>query len=205
MRFTNSFENFIIQLSRTESSESMVHSPSSSQKSAPIDDLFEDAQPRPRSNTLSEIKDLVKDPDDKTFMARSESLAVHNQPSKKPLLNIFMKVGSQTKLNHLIVDDSQQNSCKSGNNGSVSQPSGSWRQAIFNRIHISSNKEGKKVLPEIDDKSSKSFELNDIPKKKTKQELREMWKSAIKQQIILNKMEKQNKRLQGLTYNLFMF
>jgi hypothetical protein len=181
----------------------MVHSPGSSQKSAPFDDLFEEPQQRPRSNTLSEIKDFEND--DEKAVVRSESLAVHNQPSKKPLLNIFMKVGSQTKLNHIVTDDSQQNSCKNGNNGSATQSSGSWRQAIFNRIHISSNKEAKKVSPEIDDKSNKSLELSDIPKKKTKQELRDLWKSAIKQQIILSKMDKQNKRLQGFHSHSYYF
>lgn len=179
----------------------MIHSPNSSQKSAPLDDPFEDPQPRPRSNTLSEIKDFEKD--DEKAVVRSESLAVHNQPSKKPLLNIFMKVGSQTKLNHLVTDDSQQNSCKNGINGSANQSSGSWRQAIFNRIH--SNKEAKKFSPEIDDKSNKSLELYDIPKKKTKQELTDLWKSAIKQQIILNKMEKQNQILQGFHSHSYYF
>lgn len=60
----------------------------------------------------------------------------------------------------------------------------SWRQAIFNRI----TNEKKKAA---------AIELVDLPKKKTKQEIRELWRSAIKQVIMLNKMERENKKLQG--------
>lgn len=61
-------------------------------------------------------------------------------------------------------------------------PSGSWRQAIFNRV----------VTPgKIDESDGKKSE------KKTKEELRELWRTAINQQILLIRMEKENARLRG--------
>ena len=189
------------QLSRNESSESLISSPSYSQKSAPhSEEISDDCQPRPRSNTLSEIKDLAKDGDDKC-LNRSDSLATHHSRSanKKPLLNIFMKVGSQTKLNFSSNEDLPQT--ETTKKRPPSPPSGSWRQAIFNRIHMASNSsspDDKKTSDRNSNSSNaKSYELNELPKKKTREELRQLWKSAIKQQMILNKMERQNKRLQG--------
>lgn len=189
------------QLSRNESSESLISSPSYSQKSAPVSEELDDCQQRPRSNTLSEIKDLAKDSDDKS-LNRNDSLAAHQSRSagKKPLLNIFMKVGSQTKLNFSSTEDLAQKTENSGKQP-PSPPSGSWRQAIFNRIHLSHNTgspEGKKASDQRSGNGKdKTFEMNELPKKKTKEELRDLWRSAIKQQMILIKMDKQNQRLQG--------
>lgn len=61
-------------------------------------------------------------------------------------------------------------------------PTGSWRQAIFNRV----------VTPGKTDESDE----REI-RKRTKEELRELWKKAINQQLLLIRMEKENARLRG--------
>ena len=59
-----------------------------------------------------------------------------------------------------------------------STPVGSWRQAIFNRVVTPGKSEEKGV-------------------KKNKKEYRELWKTAINQQILLIRMERENARLKG--------
>ncbi|CAG2116556.1 unnamed protein product, partial [Medioppia subpectinata] len=209
-------------LSRNGSNESISSSPSYSQRSAPVDDLSstatDESSPlhhhfRPRSNTLSEIADISADTgaDDRP-MTRSESLAVHNrhsasgaaQPKPKPLLNIFMKVGSKSNLN--LTSDTAGDKL-SGDTGSASpksagnsQPSGqSWRQSIFNRIHGGGTGSDQKRAVNTVEKSS--VEMSPMgghrrARRRTRQELRELWRSAIRQQMLLNKMDKQNQSLQ---------
>ena len=122
-----------------------------------------------------------------------------------------MKVGSQTKLNVSSTEDLHQKNVCDKSQPQHSPPSGSWRQAIFNRIHITSNNgSNSQKKSEINEKSEnatkgdqKLIEMNEMPKKKSTKELRELWRSAIKQQMILNKMDKQNKRLQGMSFQYF--
>lgn len=75
------------------------------------------------------------------------------------------------------------------------QSNSSWRQAILNRV-ITPNKDHEK-------ESDKTGNIGNIkipqtpPKRRTKQELRDLWKKAINQQVILIRMEKENARLRG--------
>ncbi|KAK6645189.1 hypothetical protein RUM43_001465 [Polyplax serrata] len=97
----------------------------------------------------------------------------YSDPSKTPFRNIFMKVGSINKTPS-IENLAHENPCQT--------PSGSWRQAIYNRV----------VTPgKADDLECRK------PKRKTKEEFRELWKTAINQQILLIRMEKENARLKA--------
>lgn len=97
----------------------------------------------------------------------------------------FLKVGNSPKM-----------SPTDGEGNNRLQQSGSWRQAILNRV----------VTPGKDQESreaAKNASLN-INKarsapavKRSKEELRELWKKAINQQLILIRMEKENARLRG--------
>lgn len=59
---------------------------------------------------------------------------------------------------------------------------GSWRQAIFKRV----------VTPR------KTNEDNDVPmRKRSKEELKILWKKSIYQAILLIRMEKENARIRG--------
>ncbi|XP_019890540.2 TBC1 domain family member 4 isoform X1 [Musca domestica] len=94
---------------------------------------------------------------------------------KSPMMDIFMKVGNSPK-----VEETHQ---------------GSWRQAILNSV----------VTPSkgMDGTDGQSEYLSPMritqPKigKRTREELRELWKTAIRQTILLNRMETENAMLQA--------
>ncbi|XP_049824909.1 TBC1 domain family member 1 isoform X2 [Aethina tumida] len=88
---------------------------------------------------------------------------------KSPMMDIFLKVGNSPRST-------------SSDDGSPNKPDGgSWRQAIFKTV----------VTP------SKKEEVKDPPKKKTKEELRALWRKSIHQAILLVRMEKENARLRA--------
>ncbi|XP_053988184.1 TBC1 domain family member 1 isoform X1 [Hylaeus volcanicus] len=110
-----------------------------------------------------------------------QQLTVNTGP-KSPMMDIFLKVGNSPKMSPTETD---------GNN-SV-QSNSSWRQAILNRV-VTPNKDHEKE----NDKSENSSIMKTpetTPKQKTRQELRDLWKKAINQQVILIRMEKENARL----------
>lgn len=101
------------------------------------------------------------------------------QPTKSgPLIGIFNKVGGQKSTTTTNQDEGS-----------------SWRHTIFGRIASSPSKDKK-------DNQTAQVEMNTIVKKKTKSDYQNLWISAIKQIILLNKMEKENKLLQGKLINL---
>ncbi|XP_076232000.1 PTB_TBC1D1_like and TBC domain-containing protein plx isoform X2 [Calliopsis andreniformis] len=110
-----------------------------------------------------------------------QQLTVNTGP-KSSMMDIFLKVGNSPKMSPTEAD---------GNN-SV-QSNSSWRQAILNRV-VTPNKDHEK-------ENDKSGNISIIktpqatPKRRTKQELRDLWKKAINQQLILIRMEKENARL----------
>lgn len=87
-------------------------------------------------------------------------------PKRSPLVNIFLKVGR-----HQSTEESPL------------EPGSSWRQAIFHRVHSSSNQG-----PEASPASGET--------RKTREELRGLWRKAIMEQILLIRMEKENRLLQ---------
>lgn len=98
-------------------------------------------------------------------------------------MNRFLKVGNSPKMSPTEAD---------GNN-SV-QSNSSWRQAILNRV-VTPNKDHEK---ENDKTESIGIKVPQTPPiRRTKQELRDLWKKAINQQLILIRMEKENARLRG--------
>ncbi|XP_030755197.1 TBC1 domain family member 1 isoform X2 [Sitophilus oryzae] len=129
---------------------------------------------RSRSSTIesqSEGKDQylhVKNTK-QSSVSPDRSLAGSDKTLKSPMLDIFLKVGNSPKITN-PEDDS----------GSKTD-GGSWRQAIFKRV-ITVKNEQTEVQP---------------TKKKTKEELRELWKKAIKQAILLVRMEKENDRIKA--------
>lgn len=100
---------------------------------------------------------------------------------RSPMMDMFMKVGSSSSPRVSISEDGS----------SVTEvhrtPGGSWRQAIFNRVSTPA-------------KPAVTTALNEHTKKgnnRTKEELRELWQRAIKQAILLVRMEKENARLRA--------
>jgi len=93
-----------------------------------------------------------------------------------------LKVGNSPKISPTETD---------GNN--TVQANSSWRQTILNRV----------VTPNKDHNSTEIEKVGVIKnsetsiKRRTKQELRDLWKKAINQQLILIRMEKENAKLRG--------
>lgn len=77
----------------------------------------------------------------------------------------------------------------------------SWRKQIFSRIHskarqleFSNNNEMKSATKNV---TFDSDLFKSGKRKRTREEYRELWRKAIQQQIVLVKMEKENRLLQG--------
>ncbi|XP_076675073.1 PTB_TBC1D1_like and TBC domain-containing protein plx isoform X3 [Andrena cerasifolii] len=110
-----------------------------------------------------------------------QQLTVNTGP-KSSMMDIFLKVGNSPKMSPTETD---------GNN--PVHANSSWRQAILNRV-VTPGKDHEKD-------NDKPGNINimkapqAIPKRRTKQELRDLWKKAINQQLILIRMEKENARL----------
>lgn len=145
---------------------------------------------RPRSLTFGGVFKELKTPEDgneKKVFIHSESTPVHHtQSSKSHFYNIFFKIGKQKTSSSKASDESLDASLEESNN--IPQPPN--RRAIFSIIQSATKDYGKKEF--------KNGQIEDVsPRKKTKKELRDLWKKAINQQIVLIQMEKENQKLQG--------
>lgn len=81
---------------------------------------------------------------------------------------------------------------------STTSQAGSWRQEILNRVVTPSKKHGNRVeadfmSPRHRRRSSKAA----VHEKRSAAELRKLWRTAIRQTILLARMEKENARLQA--------
>lgn len=86
-----------------------------------------------------------------------------------------------------------------GDSNNRLQQSGSWRQAILNRVVTPGKDQENKESAKNANSSVNKAQCAPVVKK-TREELRELWRKAINQQLILIRMEKENARLRG---NLF--
>ncbi|XP_012270654.1 TBC1 domain family member 4 isoform X2 [Orussus abietinus] len=111
-----------------------------------------------------------------------QQLTVNTGP-KSPMMDIFLKVGNSPKTSPTVVDESSR-----------LQSSGSWRQAILNRVVTpGKDKENKESDGSVGSNANKKSQAPAA--RRTKEELRALWKKAINQQLILIRMEKENARL----------
>lgn len=84
---------------------------------------------------------------------------------------------------------------KVGNSPKESNKTGSWRQEMLQRVVTPSknNTEADKLMSPL---RVRYREMCDL-KKRTKEDYRDLWKTAIHQTILLIRMEKENERLQA--------
>ncbi|GAB6033289.1 ecotropic viral integration site, variant 3 [Chamberlinius hualienensis] len=104
-----------------------------------------------------------------------------------PMMNIFMKVGNQSK--HPDEEGMSTPTSK-----------GSWRQAIFNRVVTPQRNPPIIALNTFSVKTSENSN-SPVPSpvlvKRTPAALRTLWRKAILQQILLIRMEKENRKLKA--------
>ncbi|XP_077518226.1 TBC1 domain family member 1-like isoform X2 [Amblyomma americanum] len=101
---------------------------------------------------------------------RSSTVGTPDTPKRSPLVNIFMKVGPTRR--HSSSDEEPSEAATEET---------SCRQAIFQRVHTPSRAE----------------EVESTPARRTREELRCLWRKAIQEQVLLIRMEKQNRQLQA--------
>lgn len=145
---------------------------------------------RPRSSTVGTAEGeimkrelQVKQPNGSLSASNSHQQLTsvtppNGQQKTSPMMNIFLKVGhtSKTSPTQELSQD-------------VARQSGSWRQAIFNRVVTPSKNLSERGLGEVTPKQH--------PVKRDREELRALWKKAINQQLLLIRMEKENARLRA--------
>ncbi|XP_029168192.1 TBC1 domain family member 1 isoform X2 [Nylanderia fulva] len=108
-----------------------------------------------------------------------QQIVINNGP-KSSMMDIFLKVGNSPKTSPTETEG-----------GNTIQTNSSWRQTILNRV----------VTPSKDHNATENEKVSIIKnletpvKRRTKQELRDLWKKAINQQLILIRMEKENAKL----------
>ncbi|CAH1987493.1 unnamed protein product [Acanthoscelides obtectus] len=127
--------------------------------------------PRSGSPTKGSQNDLnhLQVRDNQKETASPERSSGSDKALKSPMMDIFLKVGNSPKS--ATSEDSSPNRLDAG----------SWRQAIFKRV----------VTP------SKVEKPNQPARKRSKEELKILWKKSIYQTILLVRMEKENARLKG--------
>ncbi|XP_012217772.1 TBC1 domain family member 1 isoform X2 [Linepithema humile] len=112
-----------------------------------------------------------------------QQIVVNNAP-KSPMMDIFLKVGNSSKISPTE---------PTGSNTTI-QANSSWRQTILNRVVTPSKDHNVKETEKVGN-ISVIKNLETPVKRRTKQELRDLWKKAINQQLILIRMEKENAKL----------
>ncbi|GFR18339.1 TBC1 domain family member 4 [Trichonephila clavata] len=137
--------------------------------------LSERASPlstRPRSSTFTSSREV--------HLSSKKTFNQDSTLNKRPIMNMFMKASTPSKTPSPMQLESK----------------GSWRQAIFHRVQTPTHSPNNRVN---DGSNLNRTALDGEPQthtKKTKEELRALWKKAILEQILLIRMEKENKKLQ---------
>lgn len=112
---------------------------------------------------------------------RSSTVSTPETPKRSPLVNIFMKVGHTRR--HSSSDEEPTD---------ATTEETSCRQSIFQRVNTpirSSNHSG--------DDPGESPLTPGIAVRRTREELRSLWRKAIQEQVLLIRMEKENRQLQA--------
>ncbi|GFY05647.1 TBC1 domain family member 1 [Trichonephila clavipes] len=127
---------------------------------------------RPRSSTFTSSREV--------HLSSKKTFNQDSTLNKRPIMNMFMKASTPSKTPSPMQIESK----------------GSWRQAIFHRVQTPTHTPNNRVN---DGSNLNHTTLDGEPQthtKKTKEELRALWKKAILEQILLIRMEKENKKLQ---------
>ncbi|VEN42372.1 unnamed protein product [Callosobruchus maculatus] len=138
---------------------------------SPSPGVDQNDSPRSRSSIVESHGELnhLQVKDNQKDTVSPERSTGSDKGLKSPMMDIFLKVGNSPKS--ASSEDSSPNRLDAG----------SWRQAIFKRV-VTPNKIEKSDQP---------------PRKRSKEELKILWKKSIYQTILLVRMEKENARLKA--------
>nr|CAH1267700.1 TBC1D1 [Branchiostoma lanceolatum] len=146
-------------------------------------------QLRKRSNTLDHV------PPRRNIMKEMKSSPLASRSSSKDSLS-DSPTGSKQRLHASISSppDTPQ--------GYTPRRRMSWRQAIFTRVVTPGRNNTMPDVHELDEtlttpEASPKVRSEEKPRKRTREELRALWKKAIMEQILLIRMERENINLKG--------
>lgn len=165
-----------------------------SSSSAPVTPTNPDKFLNPSEDKASEDEQSLKTNDEakkekrkeKRKREQKEAEDLDKKPTHmpmSPLRHIFMKVGSQSKL-AVPVQIKQKFHTKKG----------SWRQAIFQRVQAPLQQDQAVYGNKLQSPKGKNREVSP-PIKRSQAALRALWRKAILEQILLIRMENENKKL----------
>ncbi|XP_058793503.1 TBC1 domain family member 1 isoform X2 [Phymastichus coffea] len=112
-----------------------------------------------------------------------QQMSINAASPKSPMMDIFLKVGNSPKMSPTEGEDINKQ-----------QQNGSWRQAILNRVVTPAKDQDSKDAAKNASLGAGKYQSTSAVKR-SKEELRDLWKKAINQQLILIRMEKENARL----------
>ena len=176
---TNSFDN----LMKRKGSKDDFSLPNQIRESNQFNSMHKAGSQSPvnlGSQTITEVSPESSRP--RSLRVSPEQQLTVNTSPKSPMMDIFLKVGNSPKMSPTESDQAGR-----------LQTSGSWRQAILNRVVTPGKDKDNKENDKLGISLTKNQQTN--AKKRSKEELRELWRNAINQQLILIRMEKENARL----------
>ncbi|XP_067141731.1 TBC1 domain family member 1-like isoform X2 [Centruroides vittatus] len=139
---------------------------------------------RPRSSTIGTAGDAHKEVRRKISVGKKVDDS-HASQTKSSIRDIFKKVGTTVKTPPNSVNNSPELDGKKG----------SWRQAIFNKVQTPIKQENHEIHTDENDNEDLP-EKSNVQTKRSAAALRSLWKKAIMEQILLIRMEKENRKLQ---------
>ncbi|XP_035728264.1 TBC1 domain family member 1-like isoform X2 [Vespa mandarinia] len=178
---TNSFDNLMKRKGSREDFGLVSHVKDSNHLNTALQKSGSQSPDNSRQSSIGESSTETFSRPRSLRVSPEQQLSVNTGP-RSSMMDIFLKVGNSPKMSPTECDGNTEMHSNS-----------SWRQAILHRV-VTPNKEHDK-----NNGKSENSNVNETPRAvathRTREELRDLWKKAINQQVILIRMEKENARL----------
>nr|XP_050860467.1 TBC1 domain family member 1 isoform X1 [Vespula vulgaris] len=178
---TNSFDNLMKRKGSREDFGLVSHAKDSNHLNTALQKSGSQSPDNSRQSSIGESSTETSGRPRSLRVSPEQQLSVNTGP-RSSMMDIFLKVGNSPKMSPTECDGNTE-----------MHSNGSWRQAILHRV-VTPNKEHDKK-----NGKSENSDANETPRAvathRTREELRDLWKKAINQQVILIRMEKENARL----------
>ncbi|XP_046829684.1 TBC1 domain family member 1 isoform X1 [Vespa crabro] len=178
---TNSFDNLMKRKGSREDFGLVSHVKDSNHLNTALQKSGSQSPDNSRQSSIGESSTETFNRPRSLRVSPEQQLSVNTGP-RSSMMDIFLKVGNSPKMSPTECDGNTEMHSNS-----------SWRQAILHRV-VTPNKEHDK-----NNGKSENSNVNETPRAvathRTREELRDLWKKAINQQVILIRMEKENARL----------
>ncbi|XP_047360984.1 TBC1 domain family member 1 isoform X3 [Vespa velutina] len=178
---TNSFDNLMKRKGSREDFGLVSHVKDSNHLNTALQKSGSQSPDNSRQSSIGESSTETFSRPRSLRVSPEQQLSVNTGP-RSSMMDIFLKVGNSPKMSPTECDGNTEMHSNS-----------SWRQAILHRV-VTPNKEHDKNNGKSEN-SNVSVTPRAVATHRTREELRDLWKKAINQQVILIRMEKENARL----------